>query len=84
MTLVRALAPSALLLCLLLAAANLLVDGPLLAAFEGTPRPLAAPVCQPAARVADADASGWIDPPLRLSAERRREAAATAEEPAEE
>ncbi|AWN43565.1 hypothetical protein [Methylobacterium durans] len=70
MAIVRALAPSALLLCMLLAAAAMFVDGPLLAAAGGGST--SSSTCQSTIPSVDAGSASWIDPPLRLSPDRRR------------
>jgi hypothetical protein len=85
MALIRAIAPGALVLCLLLAAMAVLWDD-LHATLAGrASEPIASPVCQTVAGTTDAEQSSWIDPPLRLSSYRqRREATATSDEPAED
>ena len=85
MALIRATAPSALLLCLLLAATAVFVDD-LPAALAGQSSKLApSPTCLPMASSTASEPSSWIDPPLRLSSYRqRREATAINDEPAED
>lgn len=85
MAVVRATAPSALLLCLLLAAMVVLWDELHAASAGRTSEPIASSLCQSVTRSTDAEPSSWIDPPLRLSSyRRRREATAISDEPAED
>jgi hypothetical protein len=85
MALIRATSPSALLLCLLLAAMAVLWDD-LHATLAGrVSDPLASPTCLPVVSSTVSEPPSWIDPPLRLSAYRqRREATAISNEPAED
>ena len=81
---IRAVVPSALLFCLVITTLILLGDEPseiqLARALESVFQPTHAQVV---ANV-DSEASRWVDPPHRVSNERRHEALALSEEPAED